>query len=65
MITDFITIYENALTTEYCEQWIEYIDYLRNEGIITQEEDILHERDHETINISKDEGIDITSSDKL
>ena len=31
MITDFITIYENALTDEYCAQWVEYINYLRGD----------------------------------
>ena len=65
MITDFITIYENALTDEYCAQWVEYINYLRGEGLITQEIDKLHKRDHETINFSNDDGYDLTSADKL
>ena len=46
MLTDFITIYENALSKEYCEEWINYIDYLRGEGVIRQEDSKLHERDH-------------------
>ena len=54
MLTDFITIYENALSKEYCEEWINYIDYLRGEGVIRQEDSKLHERDHETINFLKD-----------
>ena len=65
MITDFITIYENALTDEYCAQWVEYINYLRGEGLITQEIDKLHQRDHETINFSNDDAYDLASSDKL
>ncbi len=65
MLTDFITIYENALSPEYCEEWIEYIDYLRGEGLIIQEGTKLHERDHETINFSNDDSFDLTSSDKL
>ena len=65
MLTDFISIYENALPTEYCKNWIEYIDYLRNEGIITREKDKLHERDHETVNFSNDDAFDLNSSDKL
>ena len=65
MLTDFISIYENALPTEYCKNWIEYIDYLRNEGIIVQEKDKLHERDHETINFTNDDAFDLNSSDKL
>jgi hypothetical protein len=65
MITDFITIYENALTTEYCEKWIEYINYLRNEGLVLQEKDKLHLRDHETINFSNDDYFDLNSADKL
>ena len=34
MLTDFITIYENALSKEYCKKWIDYIDYLREQGLI-------------------------------
>tara|TARA_B100001287_G_scaffold249311_1_gene229069 strand:- start:1207 stop:1779 length:573 start_codon:yes stop_codon:yes gene_type:complete len=65
MLTDFISIYENALTPEYCKSWIEYIEYLRKEGIITQEESKLHNRDHQTINFSNDDAFDLNSSDKL
>ena len=65
MLTDFITIYENALSPEYCKNWIEYIDYLRREGLILRENYQLHERDHETLNFSNDDDFDLTSSDKL
>ena len=65
MLTDFITIYENALSKEYCEEWIKYIDYLRKEGLIRQENHKNHERDHETLNFSNDDCFDLTSSDKL
>ncbi len=65
MLTDFITIYENALSKEYCEEWIKYIDYLRKEGLIRQENHKNHERDHETLNFSNDDSFDLSSSDKL
>ena len=65
MLTDFISIYENAITLEDCKKWIEYIDYLRKEGLITQENSKLHERDHETLNFSNDDAYNLTSSDKL
>lgn len=65
MLTDFITIYENALSKEYCEEWINYINYLRGEGLIIQENTKLHERDHETINFLNDDSFDLSSSDKL
>tara|TARA_R100000278_G_C5439170_1_gene153078 strand:- start:164 stop:733 length:570 start_codon:yes stop_codon:yes gene_type:complete len=65
MLTDFITIYENVLSTEYCKNWIEYIDYLRKEGLVLRENDKLHERDHETLNFSNDDAFDLNSSDKL
>ena len=65
MLTDFISIYENALSPEYCKNWIEYIDYLRKEGLVLQENDKLHERDHETLNFSNDDAFDLNSSDKL
>ena len=47
MLTDFITIYENALTTEYCEQRIDYINTLREQGLVINETTKTHERDHE------------------
>jgi len=65
MLTDFISIYENAISLEDCKKWIEYIDYLRKEGLILQENSKLHERDHETLNFSNDDAYDLTSSDKL
>ena len=65
MLTDFISIYENAISLENCKKWIEYIDYLRKEGLIIQENSKLHERDHETINFSNDDDFDLSSSDKL
>ena len=65
MLTDFITIYENAISPEDCKKWIEYIDYLRGEGLIIQEDSKLHERDHETLNFSNDDAFDLSSSDKL
>ena len=55
MLTDFISIYENALSTEYCKSWIEHIDNLREDGILTREEDKLHNRDHETLNFRNHE----------
>ena len=65
MLTDFISIYENAILLEDCKKWIEYIDYLRKEWLILQENSKLHERDHETLNFSNDDAYDLTSSDKL
>ena len=65
MLTDFITIYENALTTEYCEQWIDYINTLREQGLVINETTKTHERDHEVINFANDDSFDLRSSDKL
>lgn len=65
MLTDFITIYENALTTEYCEQWIGYINTLREQGLCINETTKTHERDHEVINFANDDSFDLGSTDKL
>ena len=65
MLTDFITIYENALSNEYCEKWIDYIDTLREQGLVLNETEKTHERDHEAINFANDDSFDLRSSDKL
>ena len=65
MLTDFITIYENALSTEYCEKWIDYINTLREQGLVLNETTKTHERDHEVINFANDDSFDLRSSDKL
>tara|TARA_B100001287_G_C22683052_1_gene531630 strand:+ start:3552 stop:4121 length:570 start_codon:yes stop_codon:yes gene_type:complete len=65
MLTDFITIYENALSPEYCEQWIQYIEYLRENGIVTQETAETHNRDHETLNFLNNDSLNLNCSDKL
>ena len=52
MLTDFITIYENALSNEYCEKWIDYINTLREQGLVLNETTKTHERDHEVINFA-------------
>ena len=65
MLTDFITIYENALSNEYCEKWIDYINTLREQGLVINETTKTHERDHEVINFANDDSFDLRSSDKL
>ena len=65
MLTDFITIYENALSNEYCEKWIDYINTLREQGLVLNETAKTHERDHEVINFANDDSFDLRSSDKL
>ena len=65
MLTDFITIYENALSNEYCEKWIDYINNLRQQGLCINETTKTHERDHEVINFANDDSFDLRSSDKL
>ena len=59
MLTDFITIYENALSNEYCENWIDYINNLREQGLCINETTKTHERDHEVINFANDDSFDL------
>ena len=65
MLTDFITLYENALTTEYCELWIDYINTLREQGLVLSESTKTHQLDNEVINLANDDSFDLSSCNKL
>ena len=65
-MTDFISIYEDAFTHEYCEKFIKYIDDLQDRGLVIQENCPNHHRDHQTINFSNNNlSYDFKGNDEL
>ena len=65
MITDFIAVYEDAVSLEYCEKFIGYIDHYVEHGIIIKEPFDSDHKDHSTINFHNDARYDMLSGDNL
>ena len=65
MITDFISVYEDAVSVEYCEKFIGYIDHYVEHGIIIKEPFDSDHKDHSTINFHNDARYDMLSGDNL
>ena len=65
MITDFIAVYEHAVSVEYCEKFIGYIDHYVEHGIIIKEPFDSDHKDHSTINFHNDARYDMLSGDNL
>ena len=65
MITDFIAGYEDAVSVEYCEKFIGYIDHYVEHGIIIKEPFDSDHKDHSTINFHNDARYDMLSGDNL
>ena len=49
-MTDFIEIYDNAVSEDYCIKFISFINYLKAAGLCRQEDNLAHNRDHASIN---------------
>ena len=65
MITDFISVYEDAISEEYCEKFIGYIEHYVENGIILREPFEPDHKDHSTINFNNDANYDMLSGDNL
>ena len=52
MITDFIGVIDNVVTTEECDEYISRIEHYISNSIVFKEEDYFHSRDHYTINFN-------------
>jgi hypothetical protein len=51
-MTDFISIYDNVLSSEECENFIQYIEELEKNSLLFQEKEKLHSINHKSINFS-------------
>ena len=50
MITDFISVYEDAISVEYCEKFIEHIEHYIDNGIMCYEPFGFDHKHHQTMN---------------
>ena len=65
MIHDFISTYENILTSDECKYYINLIEHYISNGLITKELKALHKTDHFPINFNNDVNYNILSGDNL
>tara|TARA_B100000965_G_scaffold385253_1_gene386282 strand:+ start:464 stop:1036 length:573 start_codon:yes stop_codon:yes gene_type:complete len=65
MIKDFISVYEDAVTAEYCERFIKLIEYSNANSILFDEKYDHHVRDHQTINYSHGNDFDLLAGDHI
>ena len=48
---DFIGVYDNAFTTDQCNELIEYIESLQKNHLLFQDEDKKHNTDHKAVGL--------------
>ena len=65
MIHDFISVYDNILTPDECEYYINLVEHYILNGLITKEEKSFHKTDHYSINFNNDVSYNILSGDNL
>ena len=72
MITDFISVYEDAISVEYCEKFIEHIEHYIDNGIMCYEPFGFDHKHHQTMNfnnhedyLKKDATYNMLSGDRL
>jgi len=65
MINDFISVYENVLTDDECEYYINLVEHYISNGLIIKEEKASHKIDHYPINFNNDVSYNILSGDNL
>ena len=65
MINDFISTYENILTSDECKYYINLVEHYIANGLITKEQKALHNTDHFSLNFNNDVSYNILSGDNL
>ena len=65
MIHDFISVYDNILTSDECEYYIKLVEHYISNGLITKEDKAFHKTDHLPINFNNDVNYNILSGDNL
>mgnify|MGYP005722482453 CR=1 FL=1 len=65
MITDFIKVYDDAVSEEYCQKFIQYIEHYVENGIILKEPFEPDHKDHHTVNFHNDAKYDMLAGDQL
>ena len=65
MITDFIKVYDDAVSEEYCQKFIGYIEHYVENGIILKEPSEPDHKDHSTVNFHNDAKYDMLAGDQL
>lgn len=64
-MNDFISVFDNFMSTDECEEYITLIEHYISNGIIVKENESLHHRDHFTMNFNNDTNYNILSGDNL
>lgn len=62
MLYDFVSIYDNAVSTEDCEKMIYVIEELNNKHLMFQDEAVKHRIDQKAENLSQDYSLQAWSS---
>ena len=67
MLTDFIHRYEGVFSKEECQEVIDYIKFLENDGCMFYDREALHLEDHITKNITNSSkyDLDLDSSHRI
>ena len=64
-MNDFISIIDNFLSKEDCEQYIDWIEHYVSNSVMLKEDETFHERNHFSMNFNNHHSYDLLSGDNL
>ena len=65
MLNDFISVIDNCISEDDCQQYIDWLDHYISNGLVFKENVDYHSKDHFTINCNNDTSFDILSGDNI
>ena len=65
MLNDFISVIDNCISKDDCQQYIDWIEHYISNGLVFKERVNYHSKDHFTINSNNDTSFNLLSGDNI
>ena len=65
MLNDFISVIDNFISKDDCQQYIDWLEHYISNGLVFKEDVDYHSKDHFTINCNNDNSFNVLSGDNI
>ena len=65
MLNDFISVIDNCISEDDCQQYIDWLEHYISNGLVFKENVDYHSKDHFTINCNNDNSFNVLSGDNI
>ena len=65
MLNDFISVIDNCISKDDCQQYIDWLEHYISNGLVFKENVDYHSKDHFTINCNNDNSFNVLSGDNI